>query len=151
MKKQNLLRLGCLLLVLTLTAGLLPAAVRADASRTVGAIPYSLELSGEREELDSGFVPAETYAPDEIVDVIVELEEQPLLSVFSTGEIEMQSKQVAKAQQRLLDNQSAVLLRIDRLTGGKAELQWQYTTVLNGFAVRIPYGELETILHPRDQ
>ena len=49
MKKQNLLRLGCLLLVLTLTAGLLPAAVRADASRTVGAIPYSLELSGERE------------------------------------------------------------------------------------------------------
>ena len=73
MKKQNLLRLGCLLLVLTLTAGLLPAAVRADASRTVGAIPYSLELSGERQELDSGFVPAETYAPDEIVDVIVEL------------------------------------------------------------------------------
>lgn len=145
MKKRNFLRLGCLLLVLTLTAGLLPAAVRADASRTVGAIPYSLELSGERQELDSSFVPAETYAPDEIVDVIVELAELPLLSVFSTGEIETQSAQVANAQQRLLDTQSAVLLRMDRLTGGKAELQWQYTTILNGFAVRIPYGELETI------
>ena len=97
MKNRNFLRLGCLLLVLTLTARLLPAAVRADSSRTVGAIPYSLELSGEREKLDSSFVPAETYAPDEIVDVIVELKEQPLLSVFTTGEIEIQSTRVAQA------------------------------------------------------
>ena len=138
-------RLGCLLLALLLTAGLLPAAVRADNSRTVEAIPYSLEFSGDKPELDSSFIPAEHYAADEIVDVIVELDAQPLLSCFSTSALEAKSANVQQAHQKLLNDQGAMLLRINRLTGGKAELQWQYTTVLNGFAIRVPYGELETI------
>ena len=145
MKMKTFRRLGCLMLAMTLTVGLLPSAVRAENAWNADAIPYSLELSGERTELESSFVQSETYAPDEIVDVIVELEDKPLLSTFSTGALEQQSAEVVKAQEKLLSTQGALLLRIDRLTGGKAELQWQYTTVLNGFAIRVPYGELETI------
>ena len=84
MNMKTFRRLGCLLLALTLTLGLLPSAVRAENAWNTEAIPYSLELSGERTELESSFVQSETYAPDEIVDVIVELEEKPLLSRFST-------------------------------------------------------------------
>ena len=87
MKMKTFQRLSCLLLALTLTLGLLPSAVRAENAWDAEAIPYSLELSGDRTELESSFVSAETYAPDEIVDVIVELEEMPLLffalSIFS--------------------------------------------------------------------
>ena len=142
MKSRTLLRLGCLLLALALTAGLLPAPVRAGTYRTVEAIPYTLELSGEPEGFESSYLPAQEYDPGELVDVIVELEEKPLLERFPSGDGQLRSAQAVKTQEKLLEQQAAVLSRIERLTRGRAELQWQYTTVLNGFALRLPYGEM---------
>ena len=143
MNKRTPLRLGCLLLALTLTLGLLPASVRAGGYRTVEAIPYTLELYGESAEFDSSFTPAESYGPDELVDVIVELRTEPLLQSYAP--MGLQSAEAVEAQGRLLQEQDRLLSRISAMTHGQAELQWQYTTVLNGFALRLPYGQLESI------
>ena len=141
-RTRPFLRLCSLALAMALTLGLLPAA-RAAETRTVDAIPYSLELTGQQDTLSSSFTPAESYAPDEIVDVIVELEATPLLQSFAP--LALQSAEAAEARSSLLKAQDSLLLQIRSLTNGQAELQWQYTTVLNGFALRLPYGELEQL------
>ena len=146
MKNTTLLRSACLVLALTLTLGLLPASARAGEYRSVEAIPYSLELTGDAPAFDSGFTAPETYAPDEIVDVIVELSDEPLLQRFApTGSLGLHSAEAARARDKLLQKQEKLLRRIEGLTNGQAELQWQYTTILNGLALRLPYGSLEAL------
>ena len=139
---RPVLRFCCLMIALTLTLGFLPAPVRA-ASRTAEAIPYSLELTEDRGSFDSGYLPAEEPDPDELVDVIVELHTAPLLQTFAQADLH--SAEADQTRDRLLDDQTRILGHIRSLTNGKAQLRWQYTAILNGFALRIPYGDLETL------
>ena len=148
MKKtqKSFLRLAAWMLVLTFLLGSAPVQAKATPVRTVDAIPYTLEVLGAPDDFESPFTPSEEYAPDEIVDVIVELEDAPLLKNYGPYEtMSLSSDQAQLDRKALLANQDRIFNRITALTDGQAQLQWQYTAVLNGFALKVPYGELADI------
>lgn len=90
----------------------------------------------------------------DIVTVIVELEGEPLAEA-ATEDIEkfVASPAGLKLEQELLDEQAAVRAQVEALTGktetasvnGASDLTYSYTTVLNGFSMKLPYGKLDEV------
>ena len=87
----------------------------------------------------------------DIVTVIVELEGEPLADA-ATGELDtfVSSPAGLQLEQDLLNEQASVRAEIEARTGktetasvnGASDLTYSYTTVLNGFSMKIPYGKL---------
>lgn len=87
----------------------------------------------------------------DIVTVIVELESEPLADA-AMGELDtfISSPACLQLEQDLLNEQASVRAEIEALTGktetasvnGASDLTYSYTTVLNGFSMKIPYGKL---------
>lgn len=90
----------------------------------------------------------------DIVTVIVELEGEPLADA-ATGELDtfVSSPAGLQLEQDLLNEQASVRAEIEALTGknetasvnGASDLTYSYTTVLNGFSMKLPYGKLDEI------
>lgn len=90
----------------------------------------------------------------DIVTVIVELESEPLADA-ATGEIDtfVSSPAGLQLEQDLLNEQASVRAEIEALTGktetasvnGASDLTYSYTTVLNGFSMKLPYGKLDEV------
>ena len=90
----------------------------------------------------------------DIVTVIVELEGEPLADA-ATGEIDtfVSSPAGLQLEQDLLNEQASVRAGIEALTGktetasvnGASDLTYSYTTVLNGFSMKLPYGKLDEV------
>ena len=90
----------------------------------------------------------------DIVTVIVELEGEPLADA-ATGELDtfVSSPAGLQLEQDLLNEQASVRAEIEALTGknetasvnGASDLTYSYTTVLNGFSMKIPFGKLDEI------
>lgn len=90
----------------------------------------------------------------DIVTVIVELESEPLADA-ATGEIDtfVSSPAGLQLEQDLLNEQASVRAEIEALTGktetasvnGASDLTYSYTTVLNGFSMKIPFGKLDEV------
>lgn len=90
----------------------------------------------------------------DIVTVIVELEGEPLADA-ATGEIDtfVSSPAGLQLEQDLLNEQASVRAEIEALTGktetasvnGASDLTYSYTTVLNGFSMKLPYGKLDEV------
>lgn len=150
-------RILAMLLAIAMLAGMLPAALaaeEAESTLTAQEIPGLSRLDGE----DTAGQERETchYDPDELVTVIVELEADPVLTGFrqetesgltvgealaeflTTGDAVSQSSALRSQQDDL-----AAQLR--SATGSSAVITDRWTVLLNGFAVRIPYGQLETV------
>lgn len=88
--------------------------------------------------------------PDEIVEIIVELEAQPVsdaLSLRSTSMAEAAGLQaVADAQAELRSAQASVQSSLNRALGAaQVEYTYSYTVLLNGFALRTARRNLDTI------
>lgn len=90
----------------------------------------------------------------DIVTVIVELEGEPLADA-ATGELDtfISSPACLQLEQDLLNEQASVRAGIEALTGktetasvnGASDLTYSYTTVLNGFSMKLPYGKLDAV------
>ncbi len=94
------------------------------------------------------------YGPDDLVDVIVVLEDAPLLTEAS-GSLQAYAESAAgqRREQELLAQHDALRGKLANLTG-QAEIasiggkvhSFDYTTVLNGFSARMPYGDIEAAM-----
>lgn len=90
----------------------------------------------------------------DIVTVIVELESEPLADA-AMGELDtfISSPACLQLEQDLLNEQASVRAEIEALTGktetasvnGASDLTYSYTTVLNGFSMKLPYGKLDAV------
>ena len=113
------------------------------------------EVSGEIPSTDEADLSDENaLKASDIVTVIVELEDAPLADA-ATGEIDtfVSSPAGLQLEQDLLNEQASVRAEIEALTGktetasvnGASDLTYSYTTVLNGFSMKIPYGKLDEV------
>ena len=152
-------RILATLLALAMLLGLLPTAAAAKPVADSGRIAAATELASESRLNGSGFresdhtsrPAAKQYAEDERVTVIVELTDDAVLQ--NTMNLPEASSAGASVSQFLTSGkaraqQSALLQahdRVIRTLGAGAEVLAQWTNVVNGFAVELPYGELESL------
>lgn len=157
-------RILSMLLTLALLAGLLPTALAANSTSSPSPQTLSADEVSGTPRLD-GLAPTEedvqkpspAYAPDELVTVIVELEDAPLLEGFTPSDDDQLAGQavadylasdaaVAEGeamlqQQNALVNQISAKMR----SAGQISVVAQWNKLLNGMAIQVPYGQLETI------
>ena len=114
------------------------------------------EVEGEIPSADEVVLSSDenSLKASDIVTVIVELEGEPLADA-ATGEIDtfVSSPAGLQLEQDLLNEQASVRAEIEALTGktetasvnGASDLTYSYTTVLNGFSMKLPYGKLDEV------
>ena len=114
------------------------------------------EVEGEIPSADEVVLSSDenSLKASDIVTVIVELESEPLADA-ATGEIDtfVSSPAGLQLEQDLLNEQASVRAEIEALTGktetasvnGASDLTYSYTTVLNGFSMKLPYGKLDEV------
>ena len=93
---------------------------------------------------------AQPQDPNEVVDILVELDDEPAAAVLAaqslTPGIAAAEKTAAKVQQTLLRRQATVQSRLDRsLRQEQVDYTYSYTMLFNGFALRTTRKNLETI------
>lgn len=173
MKMKRFLAILLVLAMCLTTLGVVPAmAVEPAAEESDDAISARWtdknSLSPADQEITPHEVEGEIPSADEvdlsndenalkasdIVTVIVELESEPLADA-ATGEIDtfVSSPACLQLEQDLLNEQASVRAEIEALTGktetasvnGASDLTYSYTTVLNGFSMKIPFGKLDEV------
>ena len=114
------------------------------------------EVEGEIPSADEVVLSSDenSLKASDIVTVIVELEGEPLADA-ATGELDtfVSSPAGLQLEQDLLNEQASVRAEIEALTGktetasvnGASDLTYSYTTVLNGFSMKLPYGKLDEV------
>lgn len=114
------------------------------------------EVEGEIPSADEVVLSSDenSLKASDIVTVIVELEGEPLADA-ATGELDtfVSSPAGLQLEQNLLNEQASVRAEIEALTGktetasvnGASDLTYSYTTVLNGFSMKLPYGKLDEV------
>ncbi len=97
------------------------------------------------------------YRDDQMVDIIVELKEASLLDQYARSSGISSNQQtfqqylktsVAKSYySKMQSKQNSALSNIEKVVDNAkdVELRYQYSTVMNGFAIRARYGELDAI------
>lgn len=93
---------------------------------------------------------AQPQDPNEVVDILVELDDEPAAAVLATQSLTpgtaAAEKTAAKVQQTLLRRQATVQSRLDRsLRQEQVDYTYSYTMLFNGFALRTARKNLETI------
>lgn len=173
MKMKRFLAILLVLAMCLTTLGVVPAmAVEPAAEESDDAISARWtdknSLSPADQEITPHEVEGEIPSADEvdlsndenslkasdIVTVIVELEGEPLADA-ATGELDtfVSSPAGLQLEQDLLNEQASVRAEIEALTGktetasvnGASDLTYSYTTVLNGFSMKLPYGKLDEV------
>lgn len=114
------------------------------------------EVEGEIPSADEVVLSSDenSLKASDIVTVIVELEGEPLADA-AMGELDtfISSPACLQLEQDLLNEQASVRAEIEALTGktetasvnGASDLTYSYTTVLNGFSMKLPYGKLDEV------
>lgn len=173
MKMKRFLAILLVLAMCLTTLGVVPAmAVEPAAEESDDAISARWtdknSLSPADQEITPHEVEGEIPSADEvdlsndenalkasdIVTVIVELESEPLADA-AMGELDtfISSPACLQLEQDLLNEQASVRAEIEALTGktetasvnGASDLTYSYTTVLNGFSMKLPYGKLDEV------
>lgn len=110
-----------------------------------------LQAEGQTLELPEG---TSLYKDTDIVTVIVELEELPLLAQATEDNMELEAyaatAQGRAALENLTDAHASVKAKLQAISGsvstqsvnGASSLEYDYTVVLNGFSMKLPYGDL---------
>lgn len=140
MKYKCLLRrwgAGALSAVLLLS-GAPAGAVSADANNSSLFRPDSGQLVSE-----------DTYAPDDRVRIMIELEDAPLLddhrvSQYASASDFLDSRAAQSAESKLMRARKAVKSEMDAALDD-AEVRYEYSAVFNGLSVEADYADLETI------
>ena len=93
---------------------------------------------------------AQPQNPNEVVDILVELDDEPAAAVLAAQSLTpgtaAAEKTAAKVQQTLLRRQATVQSRLDRsLRQEQVDYTYSYTMLFNGFALRTARKNLETI------
>ncbi len=89
---------------------------------------------------------ANTYAPDDIVRILVELDGDCLLDQgYTQSQISAFGAQVANDSAKLKIAQDYVARQIADMAPGKTTVKYNYTVALNGIAMSVPYGILSQI------
>lgn len=93
---------------------------------------------------------AQPQDPNEVVDILVELDDEPAAAVLAAQSLTpgtaAAEKTAAKVQQTLLRRQATVQSRLGRsLRQEQVDYTYSYTMLFNGFALRTARKNLETI------
>ena len=93
---------------------------------------------------------AQPQDPNEVVDILVELDDEPAAAVLASQSLTpgtaAAEKTAAKVQQNLLRRQATVQSRLGRsLRQEQVDYTYSYTMLFNGFALRTARKNLETI------
>ncbi len=167
MEKKRILA-GLLALAMTITfLGVIPVQAQQEdgiaaqwiAREELAAADQEILLRPEQGTLaEEASQLAETelrYDPSDVVTVIVEMEEAPLLKqamdAGMSAEVFVTSRQGAAQAQRLARNRGAVRAMLRTLSGnvacqsvnGASQQEYEYSTVFNGFSMKLRYGDLE--------
>lgn len=163
-------RFVAMLLTLTMVLGLTSSAMAAPADSDSGIKTVTAEeVSGSNRldeissELKKQDETAAAYAPDDMVTVIVELDQAPVLEAFDQDAAEEKGLGVGEAVASFLAGDASKAAREALLSAQKTLLSQiaeevktteenkqpqviaQWTDVLNAMAVEVRYGDLETI------
>ena len=147
-------RMLALALCLCMVLGMMPVLASAEpvsAETTVTA----QELPGAS-RLDDVQLPQKEnhklYADDEIVTVLVELQEQPLIAGFvpgAEGSIGRQMSEyltaAAPARDALKARQDETVSLMAQAVGMELTVQERYVNAVNAVSLRIPYGKLDEL------
>ncbi len=149
-----------IMLMLCMLIGIFPAQVLASTQEALISGLTATEIPGlsRLESTDYQGDPTEDYAPDEMVDVIVIMEEDAVLDHFdretqdgnTAGQAVsdfLASEEAAALTTQLLQAQNVVIQQIlsAEQIGEPAKILTQWTGVVNGMAVRVPYALLAAI------
>ena len=123
-----------------------------------------LEVSSgtkEKQTLSNNLVEDSLYQEDEEVTIIVELEDHSLLDRYGNGSSTYQTRSYYADAKSYLDSDEAQLTSeemiqtqnqvatsiksMDKTRTSASEVLYHYTTVMNGFAMNVKYGQLEDI------
>ncbi|MBE6950731.1 MAG: hypothetical protein E7451_05265 [Ruminococcaceae bacterium] len=148
-------RMLAMLLCLSMVLGLLPALAMAQEPAPQQTIVTAQELPGQSrlEELELPQKENHTlYADDEMVTVIVELEEEPLLSGFTAKAGSSVGQQVsqyltaaAPKAEAMKAKQDGLVAAMGKAVGTQLNVTGRYVNAVNAVSVRIPYGKLDAI------
>ena len=146
-------RITAMLLCLCMVLGLLPAPAAAEEPvQTVAAVQ---ELPGVS-RVDSLELPEkqshQLYADDELVTVLVELEEEPLISGFvpaGSGSLGRQMSEyltaAAPRAEAMKARQDSLVEVLGKAVGTELTVTGRYVNAVNAVSLRIPYGKLDEI------
>ncbi len=139
-------RLLALLLAFAMMVSIPVSALAAkEAGRVVPAEKVESEkLLNHMASVQTDLELEQTYAPDDLVTVIVEMEDASVLEQYAQQSSTMTVQEFhlteATRVQELLAAQQKVIHTLKDAT-----VVYQYTTVMNGFAAKIPYSKLEQL------
>ena len=156
-------KLLALLLALCMIAGLMPAALAAEGDPETGSDPRTVPVE-EIEPEQKGDVdntreePGPSYEPGDEIVAMVELTAPSLLDLYDANLANGQSAGAAVSEyilnaydsgaaDAILDAQESVIAQVRALDPSYADkdLAAQWVIVLNGFAIKVKYGDLEAI------
>lgn len=145
--KKRILSL-CMAAVLALSCILPASAAETQSGLTVRSVTpadLSQTMGNTTQQMT-----AQPQDPNEVVDILVELDDEPAAAVLATQSLTpgtaAAEKTAAKVQQTLLRRQATVQSRLDRsLRQEQVDYTYSYTMLFNGFALRTARKNLETI------
>jgi len=148
-------RVLAMLLCLSLVLGLLPALALAEEPAPAQNVVTAQELPGYSRLEDLQLPEKQShklYDDDELVTVIVELTEEPLISGFQPKAGASVGKQVsdylvnaAPKASAMKVRQDSVVEKMSKAAGMELKLTGRYVNAVNAISMRIPYGKLESL------
>ena len=148
-------RMIAMLLCLCMVLGLLPTLAAAREDLPAGTVVTAQELPGQS-RVEKMELPEKQshklYDDDEMVNVIVELTDEPLIAGFVPKSGSSVGQQVSAYLTAAAPQAEAMKVRQDSLVqamgkavGAELTVQARYVNAVNAVSVRIPYGKLEAL------
>ncbi len=148
-------RLLAMVLCLSMVFGLLPALASAETPAPAKTIVTATELPGNSRLEDVKLPQKENhrlYAEDEMVTVIVEFTDEPILGGFvakGTGSVGSQISEYlvssAPRAEAMVHSQNQTVLAMGKAVGAELTVLNRWTNVVNAVSLRVPYGQLESL------
>ena len=148
-------RMIAMLLCLSMVFGLLPAVATAQEQTPVQTVVTAEELPGVSRVDDLQLPQKQSHrlhGDDEIVTVIVELEEKPLLADFEAKSGSSVGSQVsayltaAATEAAALKNRQDNLVQVmGKAVGMELNVTGRYVNAVNAVTVRVPYGKIDSL------
>lgn len=122
------------------------------ADREISLTPDHQSLTGDKEDISAA--DTKRLSASDVVTVIVELEGAPLAQQTENDvEVFAASQAGRSAIQKMQSTQQSIRAKIQKATGraavqtasvnGSGSLEYSYTTVFNGFSMKLRYGDLD--------
>ena len=147
-------RMIAMLLCLSMVFGLLPAMATAQEAAPVQTVVTAEELPGVSRVDDLQLPQKQShklYKDDELVTVIVELEENPLIAGFEAKTGSSVGSQVsayltaaAPKAEAMKARQDDIVTLMGKTVGAELTVTGRYVNAVNAVTVRVPYGKIDS-------